>query len=99
MANTEWSKQERLEAENAFLREENALLCRRLSRYEQWVADLQAGMYINCVYCGHRYGPDDEVPASMADVLKAHIEVCPEHPLSKAMARIAELEKDQADRV
>lgn len=50
---------------------------------QQWVNDLQAGMFINCVYCGHRYGPDDEVPESMADVLKEHIEQCPEHPMSK----------------
>lgn len=47
----------------------------------RWVADLQKGMYINCVYCGHRYGPDSEIPDSMADVLKAHIEECPTHPL------------------
>lgn len=52
-------------------------------RLRQWISDLQSGMYINCVYCGHRYGPDDQVPASMADALKEHIEVCPEHPMSK----------------
>lgn len=49
---------------------------------QQWVNDLQAGMYINCVYCGHRYGPDDEVPAAMADVLREHVEQCPKHPMS-----------------
>jgi len=38
-----------------------------------WVADLQAGSYINCVYCGHRYGPNCDTPASMADVLKEHV--------------------------
>jgi len=64
-----------------------------IGRLRQWINDLQAGMYINCVYCGHRYGPDSEVPASMADVLKAHIEQCPEHPLSHAKARIKELEE------
>lgn len=52
------------------------------ARLEQWKDDLQAGMYINCVYCGHRYGPDDEVPATMADALKEHVEQCPEHPMS-----------------
>jgi len=40
-------------------------------RLASWVADLQSGMFINCVYCGHRYGPKDEVPE--------HIEVCPKH--------------------
>lgn len=55
---------------------------RERDRLQQWVHDCQAGMYINCVYCGHRYGPDDEVPATMADVLKEHIEQCPQHPMS-----------------
>lgn len=49
---------------------------------KKWVEDLQSGMYINCVYCGHRYGPSDEVPASMAQVLKEHVESCPKHPMS-----------------
>lgn len=57
-----------------------------IERLQQWVADLQSGMYINCVYCGHRYGPKEEVPATMADVLKAHIATCPKHPVSKLLA-------------
>jgi hypothetical protein len=61
-----------------------------VERLRAWVNDLQAGMYINCVYCGHRYGPDDEVPATMADVLKAHIEKCPEHPMSKLRTDLTE---------
>ena len=52
-----------------------------LERLQDWVNDLQAGMFINCVYCGHRYGPDSEVPATMADVLKEHIAQCPKHPM------------------
>lgn len=48
-----------------------------------WVDDLQSEMCINCVYCGHRYGPQDDVPASMADVLKAHVEQCSKHPMSQ----------------
>ncbi len=51
-------------------------------RLQQWVNDLQSGMYINCVYCGHRYGPRSNTPVSMADVLKAHVEKCPKHPMS-----------------
>jgi hypothetical protein len=61
------------------------------TRLRQWVNDLQSGMYVNCVYCGHRYGPDKETPVAMADILKAHIEQCPEHPLSKAKVEIANL--------
>ncbi len=55
-------------------------------RLQEWVNDLQADKYINCVYCGHRYGPDTEVPAAMADVLKEHIESCPKHPMSALKA-------------
>lgn len=64
-----------------------------VKRLEGWVSDLQSGMWINCVYCGHRYGPDDEVPASMAEVLKEHIEQCPEHPMSKLKEENASLKK------
>ena len=49
-------------------------------RFRRWINDLQSGMYVNCVYCGHRYGPADETPVSMADALKAHVEECPERP-------------------
>ena len=52
---------------------------------QAWVDDLQAGMYINCIYCGHRYGPDTEVTATMADILKEHIEQCPKHPMSEML--------------
>lgn len=69
--------------------------CRReIERLEQWVADCQSGMYINCVYCGHRYGPQDEVPASMADVLKEHVEQCPQHPMSALKVANARLQAE-----
>lgn len=64
-----------------------------IERLRQWVADLQSGMYINCVYCGHRYGPDPVTPTSMADVLKAHVEVCPKHPMSALKAEVESLKK------
>ncbi len=64
-----------------------------IAQLKQWIDDLQSGMYINCVYCGHRYGPKDQVPASMADVLKAHIEQCPKHPMSKLKADNARMLK------
>jgi hypothetical protein len=57
-----------------------------INRLEQHVADLQSGMYVNCVYCGHRYGRSGETPVSMADVLKRHIAACPKHPVSKLLA-------------
>lgn len=57
-----------------------------VKRLRQWVSDLQAGMYVNCIYCGHRYGPESNTPVSMADVLKEHIELCPDHPMSKLRA-------------
>ena len=63
-----------------------------VKRLQQWVNDLQSGMYINCVYCGHRYGPDPGTPVAMAEVLKRHIEQCPSHPLSHVKARLAKAE-------
>jgi hypothetical protein len=62
-------------------------LLRERDEVRAWVRDLQSGMWVNCVYCGHRYGPGETTPVSMADALKAHIEACPDHPLSAALAR------------
>lgn len=64
-------------------------LMAEVRQLKQWVNDLQSGMYINCVYCGHRYGPKESTPATategpsptMAESLKRHIERCPKHPL------------------
>lgn len=69
----------------------NRELQAEISRLKNWVNDLQSGMYVNCVYCGHRYGQTDEVSVSMADVLKAHIEQCPDHPMSKLKQEIERL--------
>ena len=60
-------------------------------RLKKWVADLQSGTYITCVYCGHQYGPKDEVPTSMADVLKEHIKQCKHHPMAKEQDKSAGL--------
>jgi Ni,Fe-hydrogenase maturation factor len=56
-----------------------------IRRLQLWIADLQSGMFINCVYCGHRYGRADQVSASKAEVLKQHIAHCPEHPMSELL--------------
>ena len=66
---------------------------REIADLERWVADCQSGMYVNCVYCGHRYGPREDTPVAMADVLREHIEQCPKHPLSAAKAQIEQLTK------
>lgn len=73
-------------------------ICEELERYKKWVNDLQSGMYVNCVYCGHRYGPEDQVPTSIAEALKEHIEHCPEHPMSKLRAELEQVkvERDAA---
>ena len=67
-----------------------AMLINENKRLRRHVHDLQSGMYVNCVYCGHRYGPADEVPVTMADALKEHIERCPEHPMSALRRRVNE---------
>ena len=70
------------------LRAENA-------RLQQWVNDLQSGMYVNCVYCGHQYGPRQRTPISMADVLKKHVESCPKHPMSALKAELTAMTIDR----
>jgi hypothetical protein len=61
-----------------------------IERLERWIDDLQSGMYINCVYCGHRYPPGTN--AVKRKVLYEHIKICPKHPLSQAEARIVVLQ-------
>ena len=84
------------EARTNFFREERKLdirpLFTEIEALRAWVSDLQSGMYINCVYCGHRYGPAGIAPATlvenppptatMAEALRDHIEQCPKHPMS-----------------
>lgn len=62
-------------------------------RLERWKDDLLSGMWVNCVYCGHRYGPSESHPVAMATVLKEHIEICPKHPLSKLLANYRLIEE------
>ena len=83
-----WDRHEKCMAHEA----EITALKERVRELEEWVNDLHSGMYINCVYCGHRYGPKKDTPSIMADVLKRHIEKCPKHPLSHAMSKIEALE-------
>lgn len=71
---------------------------------KQWVSDCQSGMYINCVYCGHRYGPKgspESIPAAedhgemtMAEALRRHIEVCEKHPMSALRKAVERLENE-----
>lgn len=63
-------------------------------RLEAWIDDLQSGMYINCVYCGHRYGPQENTAVSMRKQLYEHIAKCPKHPLTIANAQIAAMEEE-----
>lgn len=77
----------------AHAREDIPYLLREIDRLRQWINDLQSGMYVNCVYCGHQYGPSETTPVSMADALKAHIEQCPEHPMSHLKTQLAESQR------
>lgn len=62
---------------------------KEVDRLQHQVNDLQSGMYINCVYCGHRYGPNTEqVPA---EALAKHVAACPKHPLAAANGRLARI--------
>lgn len=60
-------------------------------KLERWVDDLQAGGWVNCVYCGKRYGARDEqlkVHETMREALEEHVESCPKHPLAKYKAEL-----------
>lgn len=63
--------------------EEFAAAQAEVERLQRWVDDLQSGMYINCVYCGHQYGPNSQA-ATMREALHTHVENCVHHPLWKA---------------
>jgi hypothetical protein len=82
-----WSKAAREQAIINCLPGDIDYLLARCDMLLRWVDDLQSGMYVNCVYCGHRYGPGETTPVSMADALKAHVEQCPEHPMSELKAK------------
>lgn len=63
-----------------------------VEKLRAWVTDLQSGMFINCVYCGHQYGPTTKAP--MQETLHKHIAVCPKHPLSAALAEVERLKAE-----
>jgi len=64
-----------------------------IENLRNWVSDCQSGMYVNCVYCGHRYGPKDGTPVAMADILTRHIEQCSKHPMSALKAEVEDLRR------
>ena len=53
------------------------------ARLKRWIEDLLGGGYVNCVYCGYRYGPHNDTATSMSDVLKEHVMQCEHHPMAK----------------
>jgi len=79
------------------LQEENVIQKGEIKGLKKWIDDLQAEMYINCVYCGHRYGPDDDIPATMAETLKEHIEQCPKHPMHALKQENNQLQEELAE--
>jgi len=65
-----------------------------IKRLTEWIGDLQSGLYVNCIYCGHRYPPG--TPDVRDQALYNHIKDCLYHPLSKALDQIVELKKTRA---
>ena len=89
------AQNERQAAEIERLKDEHRADKSEIEGLKSWVNDCQAGMYINCVYCGHRYGPADKVACTMQEALYEHIAKCPKHPLSAAKQKITALEQDK----
>jgi len=61
-----------------------------LDKLEQWIDDLSSHMYINCVYCGHRFCKQSESGqhpvkklVEYIEKLIEHMEHCSKHPMSK----------------
>lgn len=61
---------------------------KEIKRLEEWISDLHSNKYINCVYCGHRYGPDTVPPSR--EILHEHITKCEKHPLCEALQLLKE---------
>ena len=57
---------------------------KEIKRLMKWIADLLSNRYVNCVYCGHRYGKTEDTLSSMSEVLYEHIKECEYHPLAEA---------------
>lgn len=87
------AERDRQYAENVNQIHERTKLEREVERLTQWIHDLQSDMYINCVYCGYRYGPNGQVPVTMAQVLKDHVEKCEKHQMHEMHALKNEVER------
>ena len=61
-----------------------------IKELNNWINDLQAGMYVNCVYCGYRFS-NPEVFPTIQEVLHEHMENCSKHPLFKANQELKRL--------
>jgi len=64
---------------------------KEVERLNLWVRDLQDGGFVNCVYCGHRYGPSDSTPVALADALKQHVASCTAHPMAGLVTALREI--------
>ncbi len=82
---------EELKEQVTRLQEENAVLVHDRDATRRWVNDLQAGQYVNCVYCGYQYGPVDTTPDAPSALLQAHVEQCPAHPMAQLKAELMAL--------
>lgn len=51
-------------------------------RLQKWVKKYQPHFFAKCSLCGHPYWPVNDVPDNPTELLKDHIENCPEHPMS-----------------
>ena len=67
---------------------EIAELRTEIMRLNKFCDDLQEKIYVNCAYCGHRYGPRHTTKRAMTDLIKDHIRQCKRHPLRRALANV-----------
>ena len=58
------------------------IITKEIESLQQWIRDVQGKTFVNCIYCGHRYGAASITPVALADIMKQHVAQCPKHPLS-----------------
>ena len=84
-----WEQQRQVIKE---LKDENIEKAEEIKTLKGWINGLPQ-LYVNCVYCGHRFKPNPEVFPSQTDVVREHMEKCSKHPLFQANQKIKELKK------
>jgi hypothetical protein len=73
------------------------IITKEIEALQQWIKDVQGKTFVNCIYCGHRYGAASTTPVALADIMKQHVAQCPKHPLSVTKKALSEARLDMIE--